>query len=106
MVAPEEEEVFWVLDFVGQQETYRLQRLLAPVHVVAQEKVVGLGWEAAVLKEPQQIVELTVDIACKGKTLSIKFNCFHVARFWTRYDKISTTYEPFLPNRSWQKNSL
>ena len=36
-----------------------------PVHVVAQEEVVGLWWEASVFEQSEQVVILTVDIACK-----------------------------------------
>lgn len=52
VVAPQQEEVLGVLDLVGQQQADGLQGLLAPVHVVPQEQVVGLWGEAAVLKEP------------------------------------------------------
>ncbi|KAG7267269.1 hypothetical protein CRUP_014998 [Coryphaenoides rupestris] len=48
----------------GQQQADGLQGLLAPVHVVAQEQVVGLWREAAVLKEPQQVRVLAVDVTC------------------------------------------
>ena len=41
-----------------------LNRML-PVHVVAQEEVVGLWWEAPVFEQSEQVVILTVDIACK-----------------------------------------
>ena len=58
VVAPEEEEVLRVLDLVGEQQADGLQRLLPPVHVVAQEQVVGLGRETAVLEQPQQVVVL------------------------------------------------
>ena len=38
--------------------------LLAAVHVVAEEQVVGLWREAAVLEQSQQIVVLPVDVPC------------------------------------------
>lgn len=38
---------------------------MLPVHVVAQEEVVGLWWEASVFEQSEQVVILTVDIACK-----------------------------------------
>ena len=63
VVAPEQEEVLWVLDLVGEQEADGLQRLLAAVNVVPEEEVVGLGREAAVLEEPQEVVVLAVDVA-------------------------------------------
>lgn len=62
VVAPEQEEVLGVFDLVRQQQADGLQRLLPSVHVVAQEQVVGLWREAAVLEEPQQVCVLSVDI--------------------------------------------
>ena len=43
VVAAKQEEVLRVFDLVGEQEADGLQGLLASVHVVAQEQVVGLG---------------------------------------------------------------
>jgi hypothetical protein len=51
VVSAENEEVFRVLDLVGEEEADGLERLLASVDVVAEEEVVGLGGEAAVLKQ-------------------------------------------------------
>lgn len=62
MVAPEQEEVLGVFDLVRQQQADGLQRLLPSVHVVAQEQVVGLWGEAAILEEPQQVCVLSVDV--------------------------------------------
>ena len=42
MVAPQQEEVFWVLDLVGKQETNYLETLLASIHIVAQKQIVRL----------------------------------------------------------------
>jgi len=50
VVASQQKEVFWVLDLVGQQQAYGLQRLLPSVHVVPKKQVIGLRWEATVLK--------------------------------------------------------
>ena len=46
------------------QPLIQLNRML-PVHVVAQKEVVGLWWEASVFEQSEQVVILTVDIACK-----------------------------------------
>lgn len=66
VVAPEKEEVLWVFDLVRQQQADGLQRLLPSVHVVAQEQVVGLWGEAAILKEPQKVCVLPMDITWVG----------------------------------------
>lgn len=63
MVTTQQEEVLGVFDLVGEQQADGLQRLLAPVHVVAQEQVVAFRGEAPVFKEPQQVVVLPVDVA-------------------------------------------
>lgn len=63
VVAAEDEEIFRVLDLVCQQQTDGLEGLLASIYVVAEEEVVGLWWEAAILEKAQQVVVLSVDIA-------------------------------------------
>merc|ERR1719389_831493 len=63
VVAPQEEKVLGVLDLVRQQQADDLQALLPPVDVVPQEEVVGLGGEAPVLEQPQQVRVLPVDVA-------------------------------------------
>lgn len=50
VIAPQQEEILWIFDFIRQQQTDRLQRLLAPVHVVAEEQIVGLWREPTVLE--------------------------------------------------------
>lgn len=67
MISPQQEEVLRVFDFVGQKKTNGLQRLLPPVHVVTQKQVVALRRKAPILKQPQQVIVLPVDIACKGR---------------------------------------
>jgi hypothetical protein len=62
VVSAQDEEIFGVLDLVRQQQTDGLETLLATVHVIAQKDVIGLGWEATVFKETQQIVVLPVDV--------------------------------------------
>lgn len=63
MITTQQEKVFRILYLIRQQQADRFQRLLAPVHVVAQEQVIGFRWEAAVLEQPQQVRVLAVDVA-------------------------------------------
>mmetsp|Transcript_41627 Transcript_41627/g.61077 ORF Transcript_41627/g.61077 Transcript_41627/m.61077 type:complete len:264 (+) Transcript_41627:174-965(+) len=63
VVAAQEEEVLRVLDLVGQEQADGLQALAPAVDVVAEEQVVGLRREAAVLEQTQQVVVLSVDVA-------------------------------------------
>jgi len=62
VVATENEEILGVLDLVRKEQANRLERLLASVYVVAEEEVVGLWWEAAVLEEAQEVVVLAVNV--------------------------------------------
>lgn len=62
MVAAKQEEILRIFDFVGEQQADGLQRLLATIHIVAEEQVVWLGRKAAVLEQSQQVVILAVDI--------------------------------------------
>jgi len=72
VVAAENEEVLRVLDLVREEQADCLQRLLATVHVVAEEQVVRLGWETAVLEEAQQVVVLSVNITADLVWLLVK----------------------------------
>lgn len=65
MIASQEKEVLRVLNLVCQQKAYGFQRLLASVHVVAQEQVVAFWRKAAVFEQTQQIVVLAMDVTCK-----------------------------------------
>lgn len=51
VVTAENEKVFRVLDLVGKEETDGLERLLSAINVIAEEEIVGLWGEAAVLEQ-------------------------------------------------------
>lgn len=53
VVAPQQEEILWVFDLVGQQQADGLKRLLPSVYVVPQKQVVGFRGEASILKQSQ-----------------------------------------------------
>ena len=67
MIASKKEEVLRILDLIAEKETNRLDGLLSSVDVVAKEEVVGLGREAPVLEDPQQVVVLSMDVTCVCK---------------------------------------
>jgi len=46
VIATEQKEILGVLDLVGEQETDRLERLLAAVDVVSEKEVVRILWVA------------------------------------------------------------
>lgn len=74
VVSAEDEEVLGVLDLVREKQADGLQRLLAAIYVVAEEEVVGLWWEPAVLEETQEVIVLAVDIAANLAALSARPN--------------------------------
>lgn len=62
VVTSQNEEVLGVLDLVGEEQADGLEGLLTSVDIVTEEEVVGLGREATVLEESEEIVVLSVDI--------------------------------------------
>jgi len=63
VVAAEDEEVFGVFDLVSEEEADGFEGLLASIHIVAQEQIVGLRWKPSILEQPQQIIVLPVDVS-------------------------------------------
>ena len=49
---------------VCKQQANGFQTLFATVNVVPQKQIVGLGWEPSVLKQPEQVRVLSVNITC------------------------------------------
>lgn len=68
VVATKDEEVFGVFDLVCEEKADSLQRLLATVDVVSEEKVVGLWREATVFEKTQKVVVLAVNITANLNT--------------------------------------
>lgn len=62
VVTSKDEEVFGVLDLVGEKQADGLKRLLSSVDIITEEEVIGLGREATVLEESEKIVVLSVNI--------------------------------------------
>jgi hypothetical protein len=62
MVSSKNEEVFWVLDLVGQEQADSLEWLLASIYVVAQKEVIGFGRESTVFEKAKEIVVLAVNV--------------------------------------------
>lgn len=62
VVATQDEKVLRILDLVCEQQADCLERLLASIHVVAQEEVVCLWWKSSIFEETEQIVILAVNI--------------------------------------------
>lgn len=56
----------------SQQEADSLKALLAPVHIVPQEQVIGLWRITTILKQPEKVRILAVDVACRATTTGIR----------------------------------
>lgn len=76
MVAAQNEEVFGILDFVGEQEADGFEALFAAIHIVAEEEVVGVRREAAILEQAQQVIVLAVNVACVEEKQTLKAASF------------------------------
>jgi hypothetical protein len=63
VVASQHEEVLGVLNLVCQQQAHGLKGLLASVHVVSEEQVIGVWWESSVLEQAEKIEELSVHVS-------------------------------------------
>jgi len=62
VVAAQDEEIFGVFDLVCEEQADGLKGLLASVDIVSQEQVVGLGREAAIFKQTEEVIILAVNI--------------------------------------------
>eukprot|EP00449_Zooxanthella_nutricula_P004904 CAMPEP_0198522210 /NCGR_PEP_ID=MMETSP1462-20131121/21401_1 /TAXON_ID=1333877 /ORGANISM="Brandtodinium nutriculum, Strain RCC3387" /LENGTH=176 /DNA_ID=CAMNT_0044251867 /DNA_START=136 /DNA_END=662 /DNA_ORIENTATION=+ len=62
MVSAQQEKILWIFGLVGEHQRDRFEGLLAPVDVIAQEDVIALWGEEAVLEDAQEIVVLPVDV--------------------------------------------
>ena len=67
VIASQQEEVLGVLNLVAQQKAHCFNRLLSAVNVVTKEEVIGLGREASILEDPQQVIVLSMDVTYTSK---------------------------------------
>lgn len=50
VIAAQQKEILRILDLVGQQQTDRLQRLLAAIHIITKEQIIGSRRKAAIFE--------------------------------------------------------
>lgn len=55
MVSAKHEKVLRVFNLIGKHQAYRLNRLLSPIYIVAQEQVVRVTGESCVFKQLYQV---------------------------------------------------
>ena len=77
VIAAEDEEIFGVFDFIRQEQADCFERLLASIHIVAEEEVVCFGREATVLEQTEQVVVLPVYITAYLKTGLASVSAFY-----------------------------
>ena len=63
MVSSKYEEVFRVLDLVGEKQAYCFQRLLAPIDIITEEEVIGFWRETPILEQTEKVIVLTMYIS-------------------------------------------
>ena len=80
MISSQKEEIFWVFDFVGQQEADGLQWLLSSVHIVSQKEIIGFWRESTIFEKSQKIIVLSVYISANFD------RGFEFQQGWLRYE--------------------
>ena len=50
MIASEEEEIFWVFDFIGEEQGNALDGVFPTIDVVSQEEIVCVAREASIFE--------------------------------------------------------
>ena len=63
MVSPQQEEVFRILDFIGEKKTDSFQRVLSTIDIISQKEVVRVGRIPSVFEQSQKVVVLAVDVS-------------------------------------------
>lgn len=76
VVPSQQEKVLWVFNLVCQQQADGLQRLLPSVHIISQKQIVTLRGVSTILKQPEQVVVLTVNITYKQDSRTERQGCF------------------------------
>ena len=77
VISSQNEKILGVLDFVREEEANALQTLRSAVYIVAEEQIVGVWREAAVLKQPQQVrvsTDIHPSIHNKKNTMHVKIS--------------------------------
>lgn len=62
MVSSQEEEIFWILDLIGEEQSDSFQRLFTSINIISQEKVVSFRWVLSVFEKSQKIEVLSMNI--------------------------------------------
>jgi len=62
VVSAQQKEGLRIAELVRQQQGQGFYRVQTPIHVIPEKEVVGSRWYAALLKDPQQVLKLTVQI--------------------------------------------
>ena len=62
MVSSQKKEVFRIFDLLCKQETNGFQGLLPIIDVITQEEIVSFWWKSSIIKQPQQVVILAMDV--------------------------------------------
>jgi hypothetical protein len=74
MIAPQNEKVFWVFYLVCEVEANCFQGLLPSVHIIAEEEVIRLWQESAILKTLPTLYQLNIREKLNSVTLPIFYH--------------------------------
>jgi len=62
VISSKKEEILWVLNFVGKEQADGLYALFSSINIISQEEIIALRRVPSELKEPQQVIVLSMDI--------------------------------------------
>jgi len=66
VIASEKKEVELVFDLIGKKKAYRLYALLTTINIIPKKQVVRSWWITTILKQPQEVWKLTMNISCSS----------------------------------------
>ena len=62
VISSKKEEILWVLNLVGKEQADGLYALFSSINIISQEEIIALRRVPSELKEPQQVIVLSMDI--------------------------------------------
>lgn len=102
MVAAEQQNVLWVLQFQAKEVFQRFHRVIAAVHKVADEDVALVGDFPADAEELQKVVELPVDVPTDIDRGADGLNVGFLLTRATSHKSSVTLKQSWRTSRSWR----
>ena len=82
MVASQHYHVLWVSELVRKEQCYDFDISGTPIHIVTLKQILLVGWRPDGVKEPQQVVELTMYITGNNKWRLCLYDYRLILKHW------------------------